>query len=59
VLTVGDSHTRHGATTVKSKIKDNYDVQGLVKLGAGAGILVNSANTEIASLTKKYVVVLC
>jgi len=58
-MIVGDSHTRHGATNVKCKIKDNYNVQGLVKLGAGAGILVNSANSEIASLTKKYVVVLC
>ena len=59
VLIIGNSHTRHCATNVKSKIKDNYDVQGLVKLGAGAGILVNSANSEIASLTKKDGVVLC
>ena len=41
VLIIGDSRTRHCATNVKSEIKDNYDVQGLVKPGAGAGILVN------------------
>jgi len=39
--------------------QNNYDVQGLVKPGAGAGILINSANSEIASLTKKNVVILC
>jgi len=39
-------------TNVKSKIKDNYDIQGLGKPGARAGILVNSANSEITSLTK-------
>jgi len=59
VLIIGDSHTRHCATNVKSEIKDNYDVQGLVKLGAGASILMNSVNSEIASLTKIDVVVLC
>ena len=56
---MGDSHTKHCATNVKSEIKDNYNVQGLVKPGAGAGILVNSANSEIESLTKKDVVFLC
>jgi len=39
------------AANVKSKIKDNYDVEGLVKLGAGAGILVNIANSYITNLT--------
>jgi hypothetical protein len=59
VLIIGDSHARHCATNTKSEIQDNYDVQGLVKPGAGAGILVNSENSEIANLTKKDVVVLC
>jgi len=34
-LIIGDSHTRLCATNVKSEIKDNYDVQGLVKPGTG------------------------
>ena len=51
-LIIGDSHTRLCATNVKSEIKDKYDVQGLVKPGAGAGILVNTANNDIANLTK-------
>jgi len=38
------------------QIKDNHNVQGLVKLGAGAGILVDTANSNIANLTKKLIV---
>jgi len=37
---------------IKSEIKDNYDVQGLVKPGAGADILTNIANGDITDLTK-------
>jgi len=54
VLIIGDSHTRYCATNVKSEIQGNYNVQGLVKLGVGAGILVNSGNIEILSLTKNH-----
>ena len=58
VLIIGDSHTRLCAINIKSEIKVNYNVQGLVKLGAGAGagILVNTANSDITNLTKNYVV---
>ena len=59
VLIIGDSHTRLCATNVKSEIKNNYDVQGLVKPGAGAGILVNTANSDITNLTKNGVVIFC
>jgi len=51
VLIIGDIHIRHCAINVKSEIQDSYNVQGLVKMGAGPGTLVNSANSEIASLT--------
>jgi hypothetical protein len=34
VLIIGDSHIRHCASNVKSKLKDTYHVQGLVKPGA-------------------------
>ena len=56
MLIIGDSHTRLCATNVKSEIKGNYDVQGLVKPGAGAGILVNTANSDIKNLTKNDVI---
>jgi hypothetical protein len=56
VLIIGDSHTRLCATNVKSEIKDNYEVQGLVKPGAGSGILVSSANSDITNLTKNDVI---
>ena len=53
------SYTRLCATNVKSEIKGNYDVNGLVKPGAGAGILVNIANSDIKNLTKNNVVIIC
>ena len=39
--------------------QDNYDVQGLVKPGTEAGILLNTANSHIANLTKNEVVIFC
>jgi len=59
VLIIGDSHTRLCATNIKSEIRDKYDVQGLVKPDAGAGILVNTANSDITNLTKNDVVIFC
>jgi L-asparaginase/Glu-tRNA(Gln) amidotransferase subunit D len=57
VLIIGDSHVRLCATNVKSEINVSYDVQGLVKPGAGTGALVNSATSDIANLTKNDVVI--
>ena len=59
VLIVGDSHARLCATNVKSEIMNNYDVQGQVKPGAGVGVLVNTANSDITNLTKNNVVIFC
>ena len=59
VLIIGDRHARLCATNIKSEIRDNYDVQGLVKPGAEAGTLVNTVNSYIANLTKIYVVIFC
>jgi predicted phosphodiesterase len=56
VLIIGDSHIRLCATNVISEIKDSYDVQGLVKPGAGSGTLVNSATSDITNLTKNDVI---
>jgi len=59
VLIMGCSHTRFCATNIKSEIKDNYDVRGLVKPGAGADMLENTANSDIANLTKNDVATFC
>ena len=42
VLIIGDSHMRNCATNVKSTIKNNFAVQGVVKPRAMVNILVNS-----------------
>ena len=52
-LIVDDSHARNCAANVKTDIRDNFRVQGLVKPGVGTVILVNSANSDIMSLSKK------
>jgi hypothetical protein len=59
VLFVGDSHARNCAANVKTNIRDNFEVQGLVKPGAGTDILVNSANSDIMSLSKSDVLIFC
>jgi len=48
VLIIGDSHNTLCATNIKSEIKDNCD--------AGAGLLVNTANSDITDLTKNDVI---
>jgi len=57
VLIIGDSPTKLCAQNVKSEIKNIYDVQGLVKPGAGAGTLVNTAKSDIINITKNDVVI--
>jgi hypothetical protein len=46
VLILGASHTRNCAANVKTDIRDNFEVQGLVKPGSGTDILMNSANND-------------
>jgi hypothetical protein len=55
VLSIGDSQARNCAANVKTDIRDNFEVQGLVKPGAGTVILVNSANSDIMCLSKIHV----
>lgn len=57
VLVIGDSHARLCATKIKSEIKSNFCVQGMVKPGVGAGVLVNSCHSDIKHLTKDDVVI--
>jgi lysophospholipase L1-like esterase len=66
VLIIGDSHMRSctanvksSMLNVKSSIKDNLEVQGVVKPGAVTNILVNSAKNEVKGLSKKDMVVIC
>jgi len=59
ILIIGDSHTRLWTQNVKSHIKENFHVQGLVKPGAGVDVLVTTANSEITRLTKNDVVIIC
>ena len=59
ILIIGDSHIRNCAANMKSNIKSNFKVQGVVKPGAGVDILANSMINEIKSLSKSDVVVFC
>ena len=59
ILIIGDSHTRLWTQNVKSHIKENFLVQGLVKPGAGVDVLVTTANSDITRLTKNDVVIIC
>jgi lysophospholipase L1-like esterase len=59
MLIIGDSHARLWTQKVKSQIKENFHVQGLVKPGAGMDILVTTMNSDIKSLTKNDVVIVC
>jgi hypothetical protein len=59
VLIIGDSHMRNCAANIKSTIKGNFEVQGVVKPGAEAHILVNAMKNKFKSLSKSDIVVLC
>ena len=59
ILIIGDSHVRSCASNVKTNIKGNFKVQGIVKPGAEAIILTNSVKNEIKSIPKSDVVVFC
>jgi hypothetical protein len=50
---------RNCAENFKSSIKDSFEVQGVVKPGARAKILVNSMKNEVKSLSERDIVVLC
>lgn len=56
---MGDSHARNCAANVKTDIRDNFEVQGLVKPGVGTDILVNWANNDIMSVSKSDVLIFC
>jgi len=66
VIIIGDSHIRNcaanvkfGMSNVKSNIKDNIAILGVVKPGALTSALVNSAQQDLNGLSKKDLVVFC
>jgi len=59
MLIIGDGHVRNCAANVKSNINGNFEVQGVVKPGAGDDILANSVISKIKGLSKSDVVVFC
>jgi hypothetical protein len=59
LMIIGDNHARLWTQNVKAQIKSNFQVQGLIKPGAGADILETSAKRDIISQTKNDVVVVC
>jgi hypothetical protein len=59
VLIIDDSHARNCAANVKTDVRDNFEVQELVKPGAGTDILVNAANNDIMSLSKSDFLIFC
>jgi hypothetical protein len=56
---IGDSHVRLWAQNIKSELKTNTHVYGLVKPGAGVDTLVTTANNAITSLTKNDAIIFC
>jgi hypothetical protein len=59
VVIIGDSHSRGLAKEVQYHLNKNFEVIGLVKPGAGAETIVNSAMSDIVNLSKSDVVVIC
>jgi hypothetical protein len=58
VIIMGDSHTRGMATELQHRLKDHFDVLGVVKPGPRIKELTNTLNSTISSLTKKDVCII-
>jgi hypothetical protein len=59
LVIIGDSHVRLWAQNVKSELKANSYVYGLVKPGARIDTLVTAASNAIKSLTKNDAIIFC
>ena len=59
ICIIGDSHARLWAQNIKSELKTNAYVHGLVKPGAGVDTLVTAANNAITSLTNNDAIIFC
>jgi hypothetical protein len=57
IIILGDSHVRGCAQEVQHNLGHDFNIQGIVKLGANTEIIVNTSTKIIEKLTKKDVVV--
>jgi hypothetical protein len=57
VLIIGDSHGRGCASKVKYNLENGFEVQGVIKPGAGLMEITSSVKEEVKHLTKKDVVI--
>jgi hypothetical protein len=55
---MGDSHMRGMATELQYRLKDDFDVLGIVKPGSRIKEITNTLNSTISSLTKKDVCII-
>jgi hypothetical protein len=59
ILLIGDSHARGCASKLQEKLKEQYEVIGYVKPGAGATVLTKTAQQEISGLTEEDTLIYC
>ena len=57
IIILGESHARDCAQEVQHKLGRDFEVQGIVKLGANTEIIVNTSPKITSQLTEKDVVV--
>jgi hypothetical protein len=55
---MGDSHMRGMAAELQHRLKDDFDVLGIVKHGSRIEEITNTLNSTISSLTKKDVCII-
>lgn len=58
-MLIGDSHARGCASKLQEKLKEQYEVTGYVKPGAGATVLTEAAQQEINRLTQEDTLIYC
>jgi len=57
IIILGDSHMRGCVQKVQHNLRQDFEVQGRVKLGANTEIIVNTKTKITSKLTKKDIVV--
>jgi hypothetical protein len=53
IILIGDSHARGCTGKLQENLRDQFEVLGYVKPGAGVSVLTETALKEVSSLTKK------
>jgi len=57
IIILGDSHARGCVQEVQHKLRQDFEVEGIVKPGANTEIIVNTSTKITSKLTKKDIVV--